>query len=228
MSCAYSDGLVNFLAHLVLDHATPAAAAGALLPDLVRGRDRREVRDELRAAVARHRLVDTFTDHHPLVARSKARVASGCGRYAGVLMDVFYDHLLSAAWADHAPDLRDRPTFIADAYTLLRDARPLMPAAMWPAVERMIGQDWLGDYATEAGLRRVLGMMAARMTMRFGRVVSFDAGLCALLVHRAELAGDFRVFFPQLAAAVAAARAASPDAPATAPLPHGRPPCPTA
>lgn len=195
---------MNFLAHLLLDHATPEAMIGSLLPDLAPGPQRRSDHPAIQAAIDRHRRIDAFTDMHPLFARSKARLFPRHGRYSGILIDVFYDHLLSVSWETyHAQPL---PRFIACGYESLGCRLAQMPPTMRLAVRRMIDQDWLGAYASDDGLRRILSMMSGRFSRRFGRRVELASAVEDLARHRAELASDFAGFFPDLLARMPAWR----------------------
>lgn len=192
---------MNFLAHLVLDHASPRAMIGSLLPDLVPGPLRRSRDPDIARAIDRHRFIDAFADTHPAFARSKARLFPRYGRFSGILVDVFYDHLLSVAWPPHLDQPRTR--FIARCYDALGTHLRIMPAPMRFAVVRMIDQDWLGAYADDQGLARILSMMSWRFTQRFGRRVRLEPAVEDLALHRRELTRDFEGFFPELAAAVA-------------------------
>lgn len=75
---------------------------GSLLPDLLRPCTRRVI-DALppvvRDAALQHRAVDAFTDAHPRFQRSRQRLLPEHGRFAPVLIDVFYDHLLARDFA---------------------------------------------------------------------------------------------------------------------------------
>lgn len=189
---------MNFLAHLYFDHEDADAMIGALLPDLAPGRWRRL--EALPATIAdaaqRHRRIDRLTDAHPLVARSKQRIFAQQGRFSGILIDVYYDHLLSRSWSRY----HDQPlaAFIARCYGLLAGAMRRMPPPMRPAIARMIEQDWLSAYATDAGLRRIVSMLAWRLTQRFGRTMVLDGAVAELAGHRRALADDFHAFFPDL------------------------------
>jgi len=48
-------------------------------------------------ALAQHRAVDTFTDAHRSCARAR-RVAPPHRRFAGIVVDMYYDHYLARHW----------------------------------------------------------------------------------------------------------------------------------
>src|SRR5262245_27623584 len=72
-----------------------------------------------------HRSIDTYTDAHALVARSRARISAARRRYAGILVDLFYDHYLARHWSDYAATALDE--FTAHVYSTLLTRRELLP-----------------------------------------------------------------------------------------------------
>src|SRR4026208_598678 len=89
---------MNWLAHLYLSEPTPAFRIGNLLPDLVPASELVDLPGDFRRGVEQHRRIDAFTDSHPIVRRSMNRVSPPFRRFAGVLVDVFYDHILAREW----------------------------------------------------------------------------------------------------------------------------------
>ena len=187
---------MNFLAHLFLSDGTPESMVGSIMPDLVRGRISADIPSAVHEAILLHRRVDAFTDHHPFIAHSKLLLRERHGRYAGVLVDVYDDHLLSVDWRRYTTVPRE--TFVEYAKTTLKSHRHLMPAAMQASVGRMIEQDWLNAYATTAGVGVVLARMSRYLTRRFERPVDLTPAVDDLAAHHDQLLADFRAFFPQL------------------------------
>jgi acyl carrier protein phosphodiesterase len=80
-----------------------------------------------------------------------------------------------------------------------------LPAALWPVLERMREQDWLGSYGDLAGVRIALNRIGKRFRQ------PRELGACEPELER-DYGGfreDFGVFYPELKAHVAAANAAS-------------------
>jgi acyl carrier protein phosphodiesterase len=50
-----------------------------------------------------HRAIDTFTDAHP-VFRESTKVTFRYHHYAGVIVDVFYDHFLAKNWNNYSDE----------------------------------------------------------------------------------------------------------------------------
>ncbi|MEM8739261.1 MAG: ACP phosphodiesterase [Planctomycetota bacterium] len=189
---------MNFLAHLYLAEPSGASMIGNLLPDLHRGRLPGGLDPVVMEGVVRHRRVDAFTDRHPVFERSRARLRARHGRYAGVIVDVLYDHALSVRWAEY--HAAERGAFIAEAYRRIRGAAELMPTRMRAIMPRMIEQDWLNAYATVDGIALTLERMSARLRERFKREVDLAAAVDELREQYGGFLEDFAAFFPDLVA----------------------------
>lgn len=90
---------MNHLAHAVLAAHDDRAIVGALLSDFVKGDGPAAYRPDVRAEILLHRQVDVFTDSHPAVREAVARFAPARRRFAGIALDVHFDHLLATRWA---------------------------------------------------------------------------------------------------------------------------------
>ena len=69
--------------------------------------------------------MDAFTDRHPVVQRSIARIGPTWGWFSGILIDVYYDHLLALDW-DRYSDVPLR-AFVDRAHGVIRDHAEFMP-----------------------------------------------------------------------------------------------------
>lgn len=194
------DGVVsmNFLAHLYLSSDEPEALAGSLLPDLTRGPLPANLSPVLEGACRLHRLIDSFTDTHPIVAASKERIRHRHGRFSGILIDIFYDHYLARDW--HRYHAQSLPDFTRNVYDALLAQTHHLPAGMDQAVVRMAQQDWLCSYASTQGIRLTLERMSRRFTQRFDRPINLAPAADELQQLDRELGADFHAFFPQLMA----------------------------
>lgn len=152
---------VNFLAHVFLADHTPALRVGGLVGDFVKGPLPAGLPADLARGVALHRAIDAFAEGHPAFRTSRARVSPVRRRWAGVLVDIYYDHLLARDWpAWHATSLAD---FTAAVYAEGHARLAELPADCAWILPRMREQDWLGAYANLAGIALTLRRMAARV-----------------------------------------------------------------
>ena len=82
--------------------------AGAVLGDWFRGALPPDLPADLALSVRLHRRVDVVTDRHARVQAARADFGPGLRRYAGILLDLLYDHALALDWpAFSAESLED-------------------------------------------------------------------------------------------------------------------------
>lgn len=183
---------MNYLAHLLLASEGADAKLGALLGDFTRPVEINQYPKSAQVEILVHRAIDSFTDQHELVQACKARFSSQRRRYAGIVLDVYFDHLLAIHWQRfHPVRLKDYAT---EVYTLIAKPRFALPERLSRMLPYMIEQDWLTAYATISGFELTIERLATRV--RGGEAM---LGVSAELYDmRAEVEADFLAFFPQL------------------------------
>ena len=151
---------MNFLAHAFLAGDSPALIVGGVLGDWIKGYLPGDLPEDLAAGVALHRAIDSIAEINPAFCRSRARVSPERRRYAGVLVDIFYDHLLASRWQRHHPvPLTD---FTAGVYQTIAQHRAVIPEHAHGALRLMAQEDWLASYAHLDGMADVLERMGRR------------------------------------------------------------------
>lgn len=193
---------MNYLAHIYLARQSDEAMIGALLGDFAGAGYVGDYTPEIEREIAIHRKVDSYTDSHPVVLAAKELFEPGRRRFAGILLDMFYDHVLLANWAQYS----DRPAgeLIARFYAALQAHRAILPERLQRMLPYMIGQDWLGSYQELAGVE----FAAARVSQRLSRNGELlRAGLEDLRENYESLSAGFHEFFPQLTRFVEETRA---------------------
>jgi acyl carrier protein phosphodiesterase len=151
---------LNFLAHALLAGDQPALIVGGVIGDWIKGPLPGPLPADLARGVALHRAIDSFAESQPSFRRSRSRISAERRRYAGVLVDVIYDHLLARDWAA----LHHRPLdeYCAGVYGLIRARLNDLPAHSHPALAMMANEDWLTSYARIDGIADVLARMSRR------------------------------------------------------------------
>ncbi|UNU25690.1 acyl carrier protein phosphodiesterase [Microcoleus vaginatus] len=183
---------MNYLAHLFLSKGTPESLIGNLLGDFVKGTAVNLYPDEIRKGIDLHRKVDSYTDSHPIVRSSKSLVCGHRRRFAGVLIDVFYDHFLAKNWLEYSEiPLRD---FSQDVYKILQDNRDILPESLQRVLPTIIARDLLCSYQEIAEI----GITLTRMSARLKRTNNLAGGVEDLTANYQQLESDFRAFFPEL------------------------------
>lgn len=182
---------MNFLGHLFLSPATPDDWLGSLLGDFVKGPiENAGYNAVISRAIRLHRAIDTFTDAHPQVRQSKQRISAERRRYAGVMMDLFYDHFLARYWNEfHDEPL---PQFAQRVYTALESTPHPLPERFLLMRPYFIQQDWLNTYRDIEGIDATLN----RMSRRLSRGEPLRASTNELRQNYEQLESDFRAFIP--------------------------------
>ncbi len=183
---------MNYLAHLFLAGDHPETILGNFIADHVKGSDIMKFPEHVRKGISMHRAVDTFTDNHPVVRRSILRLRDDFRKYAGVIVDMYYDHYLSAHWDDYST--LDIHSFTKSRYDILNSFQPLLPVRSARLLFYMEKQNWLVSYSNLDGMQQAFNGMARR--------TSFDSKMEDAVVNLKagypEFREEFMEFFPEL------------------------------
>jgi acyl carrier protein phosphodiesterase len=183
---------MNLLAHALLASPDAEVMLGSVIGDFVRGRIDAALPPKVRAGIALHRAVDAYTDAHAGVAEARALFAPPFRRYAGILLDVWFDHLLARQWTQLGED--DLDAFSDRVRDLLAMNATLVP-------ERMQGfVAYLGANGLPAGYRdtAMIGQALRGMSRRLTRANPLGEALPELVARHAPLQLRFDAFFPEL------------------------------
>ncbi|MBA1146029.1 DUF479 domain-containing protein [Ectothiorhodospiraceae bacterium WFHF3C12] len=192
---------MNYLAHLHLAEDSDDALVGNLLGDFVKGRpERLDYPDAIRRGILLHRRVDSFTDRHPVFRTSRARLGAPYRRFAGIIIDLAYDHFLARDWADYHDE--PLPSFAARTYRALARHHHRLPPRLQRMAPVMSEQDWLSAYRELDNIERSLAGIARRLS----RPTPLPWAGEQLRLHYAGLEADFNAFMPDLEAFARAER----------------------
>lgn len=184
---------MNFLAHLWLADEAQLPLAGAILGDTLHGALPADMPAPLARSVRLHRRIDAETDRHPRVEAARRRFGPGARRYAGILLDVLYDHLLAEDWATYG---REPLGAFAD-----RAAAEVAAAGRWfehagqPAPRAAAFAALLGSYRLESGIELALRRTAGRLRRPQGMLDAMTQWRMHLPLLRGDLPallGDLR------------------------------------
>ena len=186
---------MNYLAHAWLARHSDDAILGALLGDFVFGQSNLPAwPPAIRAEIVHHRRIDQYTDAHPAVAAARGLFEdAGLRRYAGIVLDVYFDHCLARGWARW----NDSPLgdFTARVYRVLHDHRDELPKRLQTISPRMAAHDWLGSYAQRGNVDHAVRGIATRLSRNGDKLV---ACLDVLRAEEAQADAAFEAFFPEL------------------------------
>jgi acyl carrier protein phosphodiesterase len=173
---------MNHFAHLVLAQATVESTVGNLLGDFAQGLDQQQLPPGIMAG-----------DNHPLVQEMKLGFSSQRRRFAGIALDIYFDHLLIQHWDEF--EERSLADLIAGFYQRMAEGRKLMPGEnMRRVTKRMIEYDWFGSYQELDAIADALDRVAERI--RFAN--QFDNAIVDLQRNHEMIRDGFFEFFPQL------------------------------
>ena len=187
---------MNWLAHLFLSPSVFEDRLGNVIADLIKGQQRKNLNPRFNKGIQCHLLIDNFTDHHPVVKSSKRLMITQHRRYSGILVDIFYDHLLARNWNRYSKvSLSEFTTEIYDSFLHNFDE---IPQTINPLIKRMIDEDWLGSYHEVLGIETTLTRIKRRLSIKHHRYFDVDKAMQQLEDDYSSFNDDFNVFFPQM------------------------------
>lgn len=185
---------MNYLAHLYLSGSDAEIMIGNFIADAVRGKQVLQYPEPIRKGIYLHRQIDAFTDTHPVVSQTKARLRSAYGKYAPVIADMYYDHFLAADFHQFAG--RDLLTFTQEVYTILQANFENLPERVRLFLPHMMQHNWLLSYAGLSGIHQALSGLSRRTSFQSG----METAARELEENYPLYQADFNRFFPELVA----------------------------
>jgi acyl carrier protein phosphodiesterase len=183
---------MNWLAHIFLSEDDAEYRIGNVIADWVKGEARRELSPGIQRGIACHTQIDLFTDMHAIVLHSQSLIQPPYRRFAGVLVDVFYDHFLAIDWDRYC----DTPLsiWIQQVYAQFNTYAGHLHPQVRLGLQHMGSDDWLGSYFTVDGIAVILKRMANRLS----RPTVLGDSACELTANYDALRADFHTYFLQL------------------------------
>ncbi|SDS16748.1 Acyl carrier protein phosphodiesterase [Polaribacter sp. KT25b] len=183
---------MNFLAHLYLSQNNPNIMIGNFIADHIRGNNYEEYSKEIQQGILLHREIDTFTDAHKIVRKSKRRLHERYRHYDGVIIDIFFDYFLAKNWADYSAIPLDVYT---NAINLFFDEiSSELPLKSQQFIKYMIEYNILFNYQFQDGIEKVLNGMNNRTKGKSQMNLAIED----LQILHKEFEDDFTVFFKDL------------------------------
>lgn len=184
---------MNYLAHFQLSAGKDDWLLGGLLGDFVKGPLRGELPTGIEQGVILHRQIDAFTDRHPELRTLHQQFDPRFRRYAGIMTDVLFDHLLNLHWQRFHP--QPLASFSRGVYQLLSSSDQLLPAAQRQA-DNLVQYDVLQNFKHWQTVEGAL----SRIGERLPRANPLAEAAAELSQHYDALEAGFLRFYPQLQA----------------------------
>jgi acyl carrier protein phosphodiesterase len=125
---------VNYLAHFALGPETDLVVGG-FLGDYIKGRLGNRFSPKIERGIRLHRAIDQFTDSHPAVKGSYERLDPKFRRYAGIITDISFDHLLALNWSQYYNEPLE--SFSARTLQILLVEKAKLTDAAWQSASHM-------------------------------------------------------------------------------------------
>lgn len=154
---------MNYLAHIYLSGESDEVLLGNFIGDYVKGNKHQEYPEKVAFGIRLHRSIDLFTDQHQDVKRCIDLLKPEYGRYAGVVVDVFFDHFLVANWNQYSVyTLRE---YAKHAHAVFLSNFRLLPFRVKQFLPFLIQHKRLESYAKVENLYQVLEIMSRRTSL---------------------------------------------------------------
>ena len=183
---------MNFLAHIYLSGDNDLIKIGNFMADGIRGKQFENYPLEIQKGIILHRAIDTFTDAHPIFRQSTKRLHEQYHHYAGVIVDILYDHFLAKNWVNYSDEKLTE--YVDRFYLSLTENKDLLSERVLKIMPILFKENWLVSYETVEGIQHILTQMDRRTknqsNMRFAKK--------DLIEHYAEFENEFTTFFKEL------------------------------
>jgi acyl carrier protein phosphodiesterase len=183
---------MNFLAHAHLSGKNHEVLFGNFIADAVKGKNFERFEKDIQLGIKLHRMIDSYTDNHPVFRSTLNRIRKDFGKYSGIVVDIYYDHFLAKNWNDyHNDELRH---FAKIVYGILKKRYLLLPSRTKRLLPFLITQNWLVGYANLKDLSLVFYGMDRRTGLHSGMSNAVEV----LVNNYDDINRDFDEFYPEL------------------------------
>jgi acyl carrier protein phosphodiesterase len=185
---------VNVLAHALLAGNDAGLRLGGVMGDFVRGTPDESLPVRVRDGIYLHRAIDGYTDTHPLVRKAREAMPPPFRRYAGIFLDVWFDHCLARDFARYCPTPLE--AFSDSLRAEMHAADAILPDGLKRFLLYMDAHELPAGYADLERVAAALGGLSRRLS----RANPVGESVPLLIEHDAMLRETFAAFFPQLQA----------------------------
>ena len=181
---------MNYLAHAFLSNNNKDLLVGNFIADHLRGNDFKNYPPQIVEGIYLHRKIDTFTDAHPQFKASKRLFYEGFEKYSGVLVDIYFDHLLARDFNRYSK--MSLKQFSKNVYLQYVEAKTWLPQTSVRFLDYVIKGDVYTSYASLEGIERVLFHLSQRINHPH---VHLDHSIALFKEHAKQLSENFASFF---------------------------------
>ncbi|URM36484.1 ACP phosphodiesterase [Flavobacterium anhuiense] len=185
---------MNFLAHIYLSGDNDLIKIGNFMADGIRGKQFEHFPEDVQKGILLHRFIDTYTDSHDIFRKSTKRLHERYHHYAGVIVDIVYDHFLAKNWEKYSDEKLE--LFVNRFYHSLHDNYEILTEKTQGLMPYMIERNWLVSYRTTEGIQHIL----TQMDRRSKNVSRMQFAVEELTEFYDEFEEEFTLFFEEMRA----------------------------
>ncbi len=183
---------MNFLAHQFLSGNNDSIRIGNFIADFVKGKKFQNYEKSIQLGILYHREIDWYTDSHSITREVTSQLRDDFGKYAGVALDVFFDHFLSKNWNQFS----EKPLieFTTETYDIIYSFKEECPSKALHMLRYMKRDNWLYNYQFPEGVGRSLKGISSRTTFESG----LEKGQEVLMREYDYLKSSFEAFMADI------------------------------
>ncbi|MDQ6530205.1 ACP phosphodiesterase [Flavobacterium sp. LHD-85] len=185
---------MNFLAHIYLSGDNDLIKIGNFMADGIRGKQFEHFPEDVQKGILLHRFIDTYTDSHDIFRKSTKRLHERYHHYAGVIVDIVYDHFLAKNWTQYSDE--ELELFVKRFYHSLHDNYDILTEKTQGLMPYMIERNWLLSYRTTEGIQNIL----TQMDRRSKNISQMQFAVEELTEFYDEFEEEFTLFFEEMRA----------------------------
>ncbi|MFC4476296.1 ACP phosphodiesterase [Flavobacterium chungangensis] len=183
---------MNFLAHIYLSGENDLIKIGNFMADGIRGKQFEHFPEDVQKGILLHRFIDTYTDSHDIFRTSTKRLHDRYHHYAGVIVDIVYDHFLAKNWTKYSDEKLE--LFVKRFYHSLHDNYDILTEKTQGLMPYMIERNWLVSYRTTEGIQHIL----TQMDRRSKNISQMQFAVEELIEFYDEFEEEFTLFFEEM------------------------------
>ncbi|MDP5201928.1 ACP phosphodiesterase [Flavobacterium sp. DG2-3] len=183
---------MNFLAHIYLSGENDLIKIGNFMADGIRGKHFEHFPEDVQKGILLHRFIDTYTDSHDIFRKSTKRLHDRYHHYAGVIVDIVYDHFLAKNWTQYSDEKLE--LFVKRFYHSLHDNYDILTEKTQGLMPYMIERNWLLSYRTTDGIHNIL----TQMDRRSKNISQMQYAVEELIEFYDEFEEEFTLFFEEM------------------------------
>lgn len=183
---------MNFLAHLYLSGSDVDVRLGNFIGDYVKGRHLERFPEGVQKGITLHRAIDSFTDKHRSTHACMELFRFGYGKYAGVAVDVLFDHVLANEWSTYSKS--NLKWFTRSFYFQMIRHYSLLPDRVKKFLPFMIQSNRLYSYRTQEGVKKAMEIMSSVTSLpeKSGYAIEI------LNNNYSQISSHFNTLFPEM------------------------------